>query len=590
MGDRTGTDKKSPLLRRLLLGGTGVVLFFGIVIFASPYVVPQSIANTTIEKGLSYVLGRPVRINGPSSFTLLPSLSVRAANVVVLGGGPGQPDPERPVLADIDLLDLELGTFALLADKIQLTRLHISTPQIRLVRDGDGAGNWQDVINAAPVAAKPDLAWGWWQDMQIGDVQVTNGRFLFSDVAQGRKISGDNLNLRAYISNATGAGKGISVKGSARVNGEPVEVLVDLGAVEKLLAGSRLPLVAKLSSAFGQIAYQGAIAKRQYLVSDGRFSIEAPDIGRLEKWLGRIFDVAIAGALKITGRLTDNGSRFAMEDLTFLAGKSQVKGKVLIVDGIQGPHISADLYASDFDLAPFLSFSFSQAWPKSLNGSIKFNWQKISYGAVETGPGQIAIALKLNPQRIEMTLPTIELFGGQGRAEMQLATGEGMTSFKGQMQLIRINSALLLENFQDRAMISGDGDLSLDLFSVGSNFGELLAALRGNGNFNVLAGQVHDEVLAEYLIKGSPGSLPFTQLIGSFSVNQGIVKGSDLLLKSPDLSLVGDGAIDLARGAVDIRLQSLISETTKKGEEYKTIRPFRISGTVGQLAINPEEG
>lgn len=587
MNDISDINTGASLLKRLFTGVTATAIAVIALLFAGPHFVPQSFEKSAIEKSLSYLLGYAVKIKGNTSFRLLPTFFVHAKDLIVLGSNTTNPD--QTVMADIAAFELELGVFAFLADEIEIIKLHIITPQIRLMRDPSGDDSWDQDVTSVMSIKKPDLDWGWWQDMQIGDVQIANGRFMYSDPAKGQKIAGDHLNLQAFISSATGAGKGVSVNGSANVNGETVEVRVDIGAVEKLLTGGRLPVVAKLSSAFGLVSYQGAIAKRQYLVSDGRFGIEAPNIGTLEKWLGPLFDTAIDGGLKVTGRLSANGSRIAIDDLAFAAGENQISGKVLLTKGINGQQVDADLYLSNFDLQPFLTIGLNPSYLKKVHGIIKANWSRMSYGPVVSGPGEITFILKSNPRRIDIALPSTEIFGGQGRANVQLAMGEGMTSFKGQLELNRINAETLLEHFGNLAMFSGHGDLRLNLFSVGGNFDELLTALQGSGDFNLLGGQVHDEVLAEYLMKGSPGSVPFTQMIGSFSVHQGIIEGNDLLLKAPDLSLVGDGVIDLARDVVDVRLHSLSANKTKKGDDKLIIRPFRINGTLSELELNPED-
>ncbi len=588
MGDINYYNSSPKLLRRLLIGLCGIALSIFVLLFAFPYLVPHSVEKTVIEKALSYVLGRPAKIMGSASFQILPSIHITATKVVV-SGATLQGPVDRSALMDIEALDLELGSLALLADEIEIIRLHIQAPQIRLIRDTNGTENWNPAIPFGGSVKKPDLDWGWWKDMQIGDVHLTNGRVLYSDDLRGRQIEGKNLNLKAFISSATGAGKGISITGSADVNGEPVQTQIDIGAVEKLLTGGRLPIVATLSSAFGSMSYQGAIAKRQYLVSDGRFTIEAPDISRLEIWLGPVFDGPVNGGLKITGRLNENGSRLAINDLSITAGQNQLDGRVLIAVGSKGRRIDGDFTTPFLELAPFLSYVSPNGWFRPLQGTLKLNWARVAYGGVTSGTGEIVISLVKEPRRVDLTIPRVELFGGTGRADVRIGMGEGMTSFNAKLELNRIQTETLLTNHGGQTKIAGQGDLRLNLFSVGGTAAELLGALRGNGEFNVLAGQLHNEVLAEYLLKGSPGYLDFTQLIGSFAVNQGIIEGSDLLLKAPSLSLVGDGIIDLAQGFVDVRLQSLTARKSVEDDESFHVQPFRISGTLGELEIQPDD-
>ena len=579
----------SPKLPRLLaISLAALFTLVLLVLYIFPFLIPQSYEKAIIERAISKTIGLPVKIMGDASFSVLPSIQISASKIVIPGlqtkGG-----DDGSVLVDIEALDLEVGTFALLVDELDFQKLHVIAPQIRLVKNKNGVANWTSPDQPIGEVKKPDLDWGWWNDMQIGDVQVTHGRLFLSDETQGLKIDGADLNLKAFISSATGSGKGVSITGSTIVNRELVNIQIDIGAVDKLLAGERLPVVASLSSAFAMFSYQGAIAKRQYLVSDGRFTLEAPSISHLESWLGRIFNVPIAGGLRISGRLNENGSRRAFEDLTLTAGESQLTGRALFTNSPNGRRVDAEFSSPFLQLDPFLTITASGSWVKHLQGSIKAKWSRLAFADIISGPGELVISMKRNPRRIDVTMPEIELFGGLGRAEIEVGMGEGMTSVKGLLELNRIQPEDLLQNFESRTTVTGSGDLRVNLFSVGGNQAELLQALRGTGDFNVLAGSFHNEILAEYLLKGSPGHLEFTQLIGSFSVNQGIVEGNDLLLKAPSLSLVGDGVVDLAEGIVDVRLQSLVTNKSSGEPDDIQVQPFRIYGTLDELEIHPDD-
>lgn len=587
MGEPFEIKTGARLLRRLFI--SVVLVFTGItaILFVAPFVVPQNYQKSLIEKGVSSVIGHSVKIVGPSSLRILPAIQIKASEVVILGRGGSAAQPT--ILADVGAFEFELGVLGFLDDEIDIRKLAVIRPQLRMPELTPDAATAAPGTTWSSSFEAPDLDWGWWQNMRVGDIQLTEGRVVFENPASGQRIVGDGINLKAYSSDATGAGKGVSITGSARVNRENVEVRIDVGAVEKLLTGRRLPVVAKVSSAYGQMTYHGAIAKRQYLVSNGRFAIEAPYIGRLESWLGPLFDVPVKGRLQITGLLNETGSRISLEDLVLIAGENQVQAKIQISKSLRGDRIDANMYVKSLDLEPFVSFGASQRWISGTQGTLKASWSRMAYGPVVAGPGQILVVANRGPGRIAIEIPNAQIFGGQTRANVQLAHGEGMTSFKGNLVLERINTNAFLTHFGSLGAITGRGDIELEMFSVGGTFDELVAALKGEGRFNLLAGEVHDEVFAEYLLRGSPGSVPFTQMIGSFTVHQGILEGHDLLLKAPAISLVGDGVIDLARSFVDVRLQSVSSEPGKNNGSQLTIRPFRINGPFDQLELSPEE-
>ena len=81
--------------------------------------------------------------------------------------------------------------------------------------------------------------------------------------------------------------------------------------------------------------------------------------------------------------------------------------------------------------------------------------------------------------------------------------------------------------------------------------------------------------------------MPFSQMVGSFSVSQGIIRGEDLLLRSPRMSLIGQGGIDLARNAVSVDLRAL--ETVEgAAKARRLIKPFRVEGTLSGIEITAQ--
>ena len=539
-----------------------------IAAFSAPYLLPKPLQKSAIERVLAFVLGADVDVAGISSFSILPSLKIIVSDVHISA---------NPIHVKISKFEIDIETVALLSNQISIDKLHIDSPKISI---SEGLKS-----NFVMARVNPDQNWGWWPGMSIRDAQITRGQIAFKGSVKGRKINAQNINLQVVRLDVAGSDGGISVKGSADVNGELVEINLDMGDVSRLIGGGRLAMAGSLKSAHGQMKYEGAIAKRQYLVGDGRFVLEAPNITHLEKWIGKIFDSPVKGMLKITGAIDVNGTRIALNDLSFNAGKTHIQGDILFQPNSLSSvgRIEAKLVSNHFDLAPYVSMISVPEWSHSISGQIDLQWVELALRSTTSGPGAATITLKQNPRRIDVRIEKSQLFGGVGQGHLQLSEAEGMMFLKTEIELNRFEPEILLENIGGVAALSGKGDLYLKLFSVGSNLDQMIAALSGDGHFNFLSGRLYNQSLADYLLKDRLGNLAFNQLIGSFSINNGIIAGSDFLFKAPELSLVGRGAVDLVRGGVEMQLQSVVLDTTNKRVDTRSIHPFRIQGRLNNL-------
>ena len=91
-----------------------------------------------------------------------------------------------------------------------------------------------------------------------------------------------------------------------------------------------------------------------------------------------------------------------------------------------------------------------------------------------------------------------------------------------------------------------------------------------------------DPGLVRYLSQGAE-TLPFSQLLGSFRAGQGIVRAQDLLLRNPKMSLIGEGAVDLAKSYVSIDMHAVSRNADGKAADTK-IKPFRIEGPISDFS------
>jgi len=583
MGVADESPGSAPLIRRLLIALIGVFALGLSVLYVLPYVTPAAVDRSIIEGFLGRAIGRPVQVAGDASYSLFPRFRVSANNIVV----PSYSAGEAPEFTDVGALEFSLDSVALLFNEIKVLSLSITDPTVRFHRDEKGRVNWlgqEEHKRPAdqPFSWLPDHDWGWWNDLEFGEFKISNARVLYVDRQSGRMISGRDGHFRIEAVASAESVPGLRFVGSLNVNGEPVEISIESGPLTRFLSGARTPVFAEISAAPARVRYHGSAAKRQYLVSEGELDIEAPELRGLEAWLGPIFPSHVGGGLKATGALIANGNRVSAENVRIDIGDSEAVGRLDVAIAPSGARADGHLKISTLNLGALPAKGLSDLWPVWLGGQVRVEWSELTFDGLELGDGEVVLRSSRGRNDLSLSVSRLSLFGGEAQGKFTIERSEGMASLDLRANLANVEIGALLGRLWHQPVIEGRTDLDLRIFSVGSTPAELVAAMRGEGRFNVNGGTLHDIGFVGYLTDHVEDRLPFEQLVGSFVIESGVLSGDDFLLSGEPLSLVGTTRIDLADGSVDADLQTLQSSKRKEG---RTIKPFRIAGTVSDMEV-----
>jgi len=569
--------------------------------FAAPLLLPAPAAKSIAGAMLGKVLGHPVKIAGKAEISLLPTFRLDVEGISAVASDV----PEAPLLFDIPRIRVEAEALPILFSRIHIRTIHAEGPVLRLNIDSKGRSNWrrhaEPVRSAVAAGFQPDHDWGLWNELRIDSIKISDGRAYFQNDKSGRRISAQGIILSSSNPINTDGGPGFLMHGDAVVNGEHVGLKFETGPIRKFLSGDRLPVVGELSSEALKFRYQGAAAKRQFFVSEGALTIKADDLAVVEQWLGRLLHAPVSGGLEVTARVDINGPRLSFDDVLVRMDGNETKGAVIVsVDGRGKTHIAATLTADTFDLTPFVPLIqrsdgavsapnfLSLMIANEFNGTLGIHWDGLKYAGLKTGAGNAKIVLGGRNRRLDVEISIAKLYQGRGKGRLQFGVSEGMSSLKLGFNARKVDvGEFLADALGEPPSLSGHVDWSVELFSVGGTAAELVAALYGQGQFNLTRGDIHDGKLINHLMDGGSDRFAYDQILGSFSIRQGIISGDDLLLRAPNVSLVGAGQIDLAGNRVNVDLRSL-SAPGRNTATLKTVTPFKIEGTLAAMEFRAE--
>jgi len=581
--DRLETLTGLPLLRRFVLWGLMAIFVVAFVLFAAPYVIPRDIVKSLVERTASTIVGRPVSVAGNIEFSVLPVPRLILTRVAV-GDGKQSNDTS---LFFVRRLEVEIAPYPLLFNELNVRRFDVTEPEVKLSIDVNGQTNWRQA--RTPSA---DLDWGGWDDMRIAGFSVRGGRIVYADKRSGQLIEVVDLGLSMDPKISTPDNGGINVHGATKINGIPAELYLETGRVGAFAKGERMPVSFELIAAPMILRYRGGVANRQYLVSDGRVEISGDDARRIERWLEPGLGGLAVGEVSMIANIGVDDRQTTVEFTEARIGRTKGTGRFDVDQGSEQPSVTGNLDFRVLDLSVLVSRAGSaKNWRLGAlshlgqDGKLHISWDTVRMAGLEMGSGTADVSGGGKSTPYELNLTSLALFGGQGQGRVRATVAEGMTSLTADIELSRVRAGEYLSADTDSPLVSGMSHLSLSLQSVGGNWQEILSALRGGGALNITDGEITGHDITDKLRGNGGRALAFSQLIGSFTIDHGILSSHDVLLKGADVSLVGEGEIDLAKRVLDIKLQALAPPESENGEKRRKVRPLIVAGPLDAVTV-----
>ncbi|QAY83052.1 AsmA family protein [Pseudomonas arsenicoxydans] len=288
-------------------------------------------------------------LNGDIGWSLFPwlGLELHEASVATLA------KPTEP-FADLQMLGLSVRVLPLLRREVQMSDVRVEGLNLRLTRDKDGHGNWEDigkVPTATPATppATPDQPAPAPQTtvqvekppqparLDIDSLTVNNARVEYNDEKTGKQFSAESIQL------STGA-----VHDSTNI---PVKLTAFLGTNQ--------PVLRIRTELNGELRFERAL--QRYKFEDMKLSGEVAG----DPLQGKTMTFAAQGQL-----LLDKAANVAeWTGIKISANQLRALGELKVNDLDKTPQINGAISIAQFDLAKFVD-SIGQKLPAMAEGSL----------------------------------------------------------------------------------------------------------------------------------------------------------------------------------------------------------------------------
>jgi len=636
-----------------------VVIFIAAALFVSLFFDPNDYKDQ-ITAAVENATGRQLTLEGDLSLSVFPNIriGVGRASLSNAAGFPNVP------FASIDEAQLQLALIPLLSKRIEIGEARLFGLELNLARDAQGRNNWQDLSGgSAPSQASAAPEGGGAQlDLGVGAVQIADARVRWSDAAAGGEWVLDNFSLEA---SDFASGAAFPVEMGFDLAGEQVAVTVNAETVATLELESNTYRLANLDvsiegsgegwpggSGEANVSFDAFVAN----LNAGTVDLEGLELevlgmtihGNLE---GRqlftnlslqggieidpfdpqdvleIFDAQIETAdsdvlRNASARATFSytGAAQRMTDMRFVLDDSELTGSV----GRVGTALQFDLDVDEINIDRYLPPAAEEETPDEgsidevdlpieplrnfvASGSLSFGEAKF-IGLTFT---DASFTLEARNGRMTIT-PTASLYGGRYSGSIGVATVNNSNA--ATLTLVQNFAGMSLlpfaQDFLASDMISGTGDLRLNVSATGSNLGEIRRALDGDVSFSFTDGAIegidawYELRRARAVLDGNsapsrPSGEPrteFSSIAASGTVEDSILSNNDLNATLPFMTLNGTGTANLINNELNFDLIAkfvdgpAIQADPAMANLVGLEIPLRVTGTVDAPSIRPDFG
>lgn len=229
------------------------------------------------------------------------------------------------------------------------------------------------------------------------------------------------------------------------------------------------------------------------------------------------------------------------------------------------------------------------------SGTLRIGSLKVS----EVKTSNVRLDVKASRGRMDINPIAANLYQGSlaGGITIQSAA---TPSFVVRQKLTGVNVGPLLNDFANKDLLEGKGNVNIDVTAQGNTVPALKKALNGTAAVRLtdgalkginIAGSIRSAKAKLGVLRGEhvqqadkTEKTDFSELSATFNIKNGIAHNNDLAMKSPLLRVGGEGTINIGNDTIDYLIKASIVGTTKGqgGRELADLQgvtvPVRVAG------------
>lgn len=608
-------------MKKLLIAIAALVAIVVVAAIAAPFFIPVSVYKDQIEARAQAATGRALAIKGGMSLSLFPSVSIEAKDVT-FANAPGASTPD---MARLKSLKVAVKLMPLLRGGLEIDSFVLEEPAIVLEIDKQGRGNW---VMGTPAAAPAQTQGGRTSssspgDIRLGEVRLKDGRITYIDQRSNTKEEITAINATLDLPDLD---KPMKLDGGATWHGKPLTVKLDVDKPRAVMAGQPANISLLLGGDPVKIGFKGQVATAGAGRVQGDVDLAIPSVKDLASWVGTPIDARpnTMGALSISGKVDRQGAKTSFNGAKVSLDQIKGTGDLSVDTSGSKPHLRAKLALEKLDINPYLppeapaqrsgggtapATQGQQGWSedpidlsplRAANADLDLTVGGLVIRKIEIGKGVVKAQLK--DGRLALDLTELALYQGTGKATVILNGAPQVPEFDARISLAGVQAEPILTAAADFKRLTGTFGMETHVASRGKSQKEMVSTMNGEGKAAFTDGAIKGINLAAMVRNVANAFLDpkaqetqktdFSELGGTYTIQQGIVRNTDLALKSPLLRIEGKGTVNLPQRTLDYRVEpKAVMSTEGQGGQMQAsgiMVPVDVKGPWDNLSYRPD--
>lgn len=574
-----------------------------------------------VSAQVSEALGRPFAIRGPLDLEWewpqqrettwrrwVPGPTVHAQDVLI--GNPTGYEGRAPHLAQIGQVSADLALLPLLGRTIDIRRVALAEPDVRLERQKDGRDNW----TLAFPKSSDRSSWS----VSIGRVVLSDGRLAYDDAPRDLSLAGtlDTLAPEATDGGRYGVGfefSGWHAKAQVRGSGKAGELLS--------LKDERLDFPLQLQARAGRVSAtaEGVIANpRQLSGVDFKVALRGGSLADLYPLTGIVLPDTPAFATDghLVGQLKAKQAVWDYKDFTGTIGQSDIAGEVTYTSAEARPRLSGTLRSKLVrlaDLGPIVGAKSNNPDKAPSTGKVlpddpfdTARWDKMDLDLRYTGQrierpqavpiNSITTHAVLENGLLKLVPLDFGVAGGHFKTQVQMDPRRQpmAVSVRGDVQGLKLSALFPKVELMKKSLGDVDGGIAVD--AHGASVAQMAATANGELRLYVRDGVMSQQLLD--LAGLNLGSVVVSKLFGQdkevrlrcaladIPVRDGVAHMRDVKINTDD------ALVDIT-GTANLRTEQLDMDVNPKAYELKLFSlrtPLEVKGPFAAPKVGVKPG
>ncbi len=604
-------------MKRLIKWILVVVLLLIITLVAAPFFIPLDGVKKIASEQVKKITGRDLVIAGDIKASMWPNIGVKLQQVT-LSNGEGYSDKNMAEIGDITI---EVALLPLLHKEVQVKQFIINKPTLHLEVNKNGVPNWQftapktEKIENKEASSAPSAKESEAPPPSLGKIVINDGNFTYKDQRSGKNYSVANASLDIDMPSPNSP---LDIVAKLTFNKEQVKLSLHAERPFKLAEGgdSKAKLDLKIGSLIS-LVFDGNANMQS---ANGNVELSSSSLVALSGLTGKKLDwkgntqLAFAGQ----GVLTCSTSECNLNKAKITLDDSTLNGDIKINFASAVPSIEAKLATDKFNLNHYIPKTEKQAslslisdahaetqdWDtkpidlsglKAVNAKVSLEIANLLYQA--TTLSKMSLNLQLAGGALALNIPHVELYSGTAKIS---ATANASNAISANLAINNIQIEQMLKDFAQFDRLTGTANVTTSITGRGASQRDIISSLAGKGDIKLSDGTIRGVNIAQVIssakamvtgVDTSSEKTNFSELGGTYTITQGIVKNDDLMMKAPLLRLKGAGTVDLPNRYVNYRLTpSVVATLQGQGGKDKAGLdiPVNVEGNFEKLKFTPD--